>query len=382
MTKALLLLTGGRGVPDMLVIKYLRPDVVFNLTTRQGLRVAENLQKVVDEEFGIKIEILPVVSPFKEEEIKLACATAFDKVPDANWIVAHTSAPKMLSIFAIDVAREHNIPCWFLNTNDTEVISLVRNVDIDYNRLFDATVDEYMKVYERTYNIPKPKEYRDKAEKWFDIAKALACMPEYTYLLLKALRISQHGQAIEKSITIKISERCSPLLEELQKYQILTIDAKTDSMLTCTITGGDSREFLNGDWLEVYVWEEVKRAEFVNDYRWGYKITTGLAESELDIAFTYKGLLSVVECKTDNDPFTDKRKVYLDTLDSIANSLGQSYTSKFFITSHPYPDTLPSYSSFKEQATKKRIFIITGEELRNIGEILKQQVMTPFFERI
>ena len=105
-------------------------------------------------------------------------------------------------------------------------------------------------------------------------------------------------------------------------------------MLECTIVDGEKREFLNGDWLEVYVWKEVEEAGFAQDYQWGYRIFHKQDEYELDLALTARGLLfSIAECKTDYDPFT-RRSHYL-IIEANASLLGGAFVTKFFITHLP-----------------------------------------------
>jgi hypothetical protein len=378
MTKALLMLTGGRGIPDMLVIKYLRPDIIFNLTTKQGLRTAQHLAQLASTEFGCHMEILPPVNPNKEQEVKEACINALKSQKEAEWVISITSAPKTVAIFAVDVAREHGIPCWHLNTDDREVISFSKDIPIDVNKLFEANVDQYMKLYEREYEIPNdPYRKLKLAESWYEVAKLLAHMPEATQIFLKAFR---QGVQTDQGFTFKVNSETKALVHELQKHDFLTIARETADALQCTIIDRDKQKFLTGDWLETYVWREIKEAKFAQDCQWGYRIFTGQASNELDVAFTYKGMLLIVECKTDNDPFT-KKSHYLNTLDSISTSLGGSYTSKFFVASHPAPKTIQSYQSFSEQAKKRGIFIITGQDLRNIGAILKKEAETPSIKR-
>jgi len=91
--------------------------------------------------------------------------------------------------------------------------------------------------------------------------------------------------------------------------------------------------------------------------------------------------LLIAECKTDYDPFT-RKSYYLDIIDANAGLLGRTYVSKFFITNHPDPLSIPSYRAFHQQATQKKIRIINSDELLNIGGILKQEVANPTFERI
>ncbi len=383
MTRALLMLTGGRGIPDMLIIKNLRPDVTFTITTDQGLGTAKHLQHLVLSRFGCKVEILPTINPYDEQEIKSACGSALQQYPHAEWIMNITSAPKIVSIFAMDVAREKNIPCWFLNTSGGEVISLAKNVPVDQNKLFNATVEEYMAVYQRNYTIPKPKIYRDKAESWYNIAQTLVRHPELTHVFLGKLRQAQWGRGQNEPISLKIDIQAKPLIEQLASspLNVLTIDNETLQTLECTIVDGEKREFLNGDWLEVYVWKEVEQANFVQDHQWGYKVHYKEDEYELDLALTARGLLFIAECKTDYDPFT-RKSTYLDTIDANANLLGGAYVSKFFITSHPNSQTVQSYQSFHQQATQKRIRVLSAKDLPRIGDILKGEVTHPTFSRI
>jgi hypothetical protein len=343
MTKALLMLTGGRGIPDMLVIKYLRPNIIFNLTTKQGLRTAQHLAQLASTEFGCQMEILPPINPNKEQEVKEACRNALKSQKEAEWVISITSAPKTVGIFAVDIARENGIPCWHLNTDDREVISFSKDIPIDVDKLFEANVEQYMKLYEREYEIPNDR-YRKLAESWYEVAKLLALMPEAAQIFLKAFRQGMHNN---QGITFNVESKAKALVHGLQKHDFLTIARETADALQCTMIDRDKQKFLTGDWLETYVWREIKNAKFAHDCQWGYRIVTGQARNELDVAFTYKGMLLIVECKTDNDPFTEKSH-YLSTLDSISTSLGGSYTSKFLVTSHPAPDSLKSYQSFCE----------------------------------
>lgn len=383
MTKALLMLTGGRGIPDMLVVKYLRPDITLTLTTDQGLGSAKHLQHLVASKFGGKLEILPTINPYDEQEIKIACEKAIQLYPDAEWHMNITSAPKIVSIFAMDVAREKSIPCWFLNTSGGEVISLAKNIPIDQNKVFSATVEEYMDVYQRRYAIPKPKAYREKAQDWYNIAQTLTHHPESTHVFLGELRRAQKGKSQSESVSLNVDIRMRPLIEQLatSPLNVLSIDTKTDKTLECTVSDGEKREFLSGDWLEVYVWKEVEKAGFVQDHQWGYQVYHKEDVYELDLALTTRGLLFIAECKTDYDPFT-RKSTYLDTIDANANLLGGAYVSKFFISSHPNPQAVQSYQSFYQQAIQKKIRVLSAKDLSDIGNILRSEVAQPTFSRI
>jgi len=383
MTKALLMLTGGRGIPDMLTVKYLRPDITLTITTKQGLGTAKHLQQLVQAKFGCKLEIQPVVHPYNEQAIKDACNRALDQYPDAEWIMSLTSAPKIVSIFAMDLARERNVPCWFLNTDEGEVISLAKDVPVDHQKIFIATVEEYMNVYQRLYTIPKPPAYRKKAQSWYNIAQVLVQEPKLTHLFLGRLREAQRGRGQYEPVTFTIDVQAKPLMQQLATapLHVATINSESGDALQCTIVDGEKREFLNGDWLEVYVWKEVEKAGFAQDYQWGYKIFHKQDEYELDLALTARGLLFIAECKTDYDPFT-RRSHYLDTIEANASLLGGAFVTKFFITNHPDPESIQSYTPFHHQAEQKKIRILTAQHLPNIGSILRDEVTNPTYPRI
>lgn len=369
MTKALLLLTGGRGVTDMLVVKYLRPDVVFNLTTTVGLKDAAKLQKLVQAEYGCKMEILSPIDPYSEQEIKRACSDILQKRPDAEWIIHFTSSPKIVGIYAHDVAREHDIPYWFLDTGGKKVISLVKEIPVDTEQLFQAYVEEYMGAYGRTYEIPKSLTYRKKAESWYPLAKMLAHNAEATQLLLNGVRSTT-------SLDIAVDKQTEQLIRQLSTHDpdFLTIRESTTDKLQCTISSNDIRDFLLGDWLEVYVWQEAIRAKFANDCHWGYKIVADLPSNELDVVLTYNARLLIAECKTRNSkrPF-DTDDLY--KLHSIADLVGGNYVRQIFVNSHPRPATKnESFDNFCQQADLRHIRVVTGEQLPDIGNILRQEM--------
>lgn len=372
MTKALLLLTGGRGVPDMLVIKYLRPDIVFNITTEKGLKDAQTFEKFAFKHFNCKVEVLPPVNPYKEQEIKDRCREALQREPEAEWIMHFTGSPKIVGIYAHDLAREHDIPLWFLDTEGKQVVSLVEDCEIDYGTLFKASVEEYMGAYGRTYEIAKSRDYREEAESWYPVAYALAHDSESTQILLKATRSTD-------SLNIQVDIRAEQLARQLSSLGILTITKEAANGLYCKISGNKRREFLLGDWLEVYVWQEAIKAGFADDCQWGYKIPVDqkvavtLPSNELDVALAYRARLLIAECKTSRDPFDP---IYLDKLYAIANLIGGGYVRQVFVTNCPRPPkgNNDRFDNFARQAEVRRISVITGEQLSYVGALLQQQI--------
>jgi hypothetical protein len=381
MTRALLLLTGGRGVPDMLMVNYLKPDKIFNITTTQGMKNALDFQQFSRKHFHRDVDILPTINPFDETEIKMACKTALELAPDAEWIIHFTGSPKVVGIYAHDIARDHNIPFCFLDTEGKQLISLVKDLPINPEIFFKASVQEYIGAYGRTYEIPKLQLYRSKAESWYNIAQILVNMPEETQNLLKGVRSPAKGKPLE----ITVDSSAQPLLEELSLSGIMAITSQADDKTQCQLLSHEIREFLEGDWLEVYVWQEARNAGFADDCQWGYKIVVDqkmaatLPSNELDLALTYNARLLIAECKTSANPFDS---LFLNKLYSIANLVGGGYVNQVFITNiwstHLNAQKRESFDNFQRQADVRRIRIITGEQLPEVGKLLRQQIATSF----
>ncbi len=376
MKKALLLLTGGRGVPDMLVVKYLvkhsHPDVVFNITTEKGLKDAQNFSRFALKHFKCKVEVLSPIDPFKEQEIKDRCREAFQCELNAEWIIHFTGSPKVVGIYAHDLARERGIPLWFLDTEGKQVVSLIKDCQIDHEELFKASVEEYMGAYGRTFEKAKDGDYRKEAQSWYPAAQVLANNSETTQALLKAIRSTQ-------SLDITIDIQAEQVIQQLSTLGMLRIKKATSGDLTCKIMGNKRREFLLGDWLEVYVWQETIKMGFADDCQWGYKIPVDqkiaatLPSNELDLTLTYQARLLTAECKTSRDPFDP---IYLDKLYAIANLIGGGYVRQVFVTNCPRPPKGKDerFDNFSRQAAVRRISVITGERLPEVGTLLQQEI--------
>ena len=382
MTRAVLLLTGGRGLPDMLFVKYMieywHPDFICTITTAQGRNDAENLKDFAQRHFHCIIEVLPIIDPFNEEQVKARCEEAFSSQADAEWICHFTSAPKGVGIYAYEVAQKHKAAYYFLDTGGRQVLSFVKKDEwIDVQKLYKATVKEYMGAYGRACNSHRGLAYQSNAEAWYPVADALVQDFEATQALLVGLRKAQNATP-SHSLTPVISTKARHLLKILQEHGFLVIEREVGDEIQCTIVGSDQCQFLTGDWLEVYAWHQARQTDFADDYQWGLsirlekKLADIIPSNELDVLLTYRAKLLIAECKTSIDPFDSS---YLDKLYAISNLVGMGYVSQVFITNRPKPRSRTRrFDSFCKQAAVRNIKVITGEQLPEIGKLLKEAV--------
>ena len=383
--KVLFVIAGGRATPDVLALFYVQPQVVVYLTSEEGWLDEEAFVQIAHSMIVVE-KVYPVrnVSAYNFEEATKSCLDACEPYPEAEWDAAFSisSGPKLSSIAAYEVARQKNVPCLFINTQHETIVSLTKSIKPPEVNLFHLDVEEYMRIQHRTYrqHLYKTAMYRHMAEAWGDMAKTVALCadgPAFTILMHDYI-----NNEYRRGEPVKIPEGLaqSPLLQALRDtYRVIDLTRNERDEMCCSFTSDEAAQFLGtGDWLEVYVWHEAVQAAFADDCRWGYQISNGRAENELDLALTCKAQLVIGECKTDRNPFKGKR-VYLDTLDSNAHLLGGNYVTKLFITHQS--SSLEGYPFFKEQADKRHIVVLTAEDLPNIGAILKREALTPTYPR-
>lgn len=383
--KVLFVIAGGRATPDVLALFYVQPQVVVYLTSEEGWSDEEAFVHIAESMLIIE-HIYPIrnVSAYNFESATQACLMACAAYPETEWDVTFTigSGPKLSSIAAYEVAKQKKVPCLFIDTPHETIISLTTPTKLPEVNLFHLSVEDYMRIQHRTYQQHhyKTAMYRTIAEAWGDMARTVACSadgPQFTLLMHDYIN---NEYKLGLPATLPHALATSPLLQELwNTYHVIDITTDERGEECCTFTSDEAAHFLStGDWLEVYVWYEAVQAAFADDCRWGYQIANGKAQNELDLALTYKAQLVIGECKTDKNPFKQKR-VYLDTLDSNAHLLGGNYVTKLFITHQPR--TLEGYTPFKEQADKRHIVVLIAEDMPQIGATLKREALTPTFPR-
>jgi isopentenyldiphosphate isomerase len=382
--RALLVVAGGRIVPDVLALYGIQPHLVVILTSIEGWKDESTFREVVaslpdHEEIGETIH----VNAYDFEAAKIACIEACRPYSDTewDWTFSMSSSPKIMGIAAYEVARQKKVPCLHIDTQHEKIVSLVEDIrkkNVFPNNLFHMDVDTYMKFQQRQRKAQKQQElqYRRVVEQWEHIADILARSFD-TPLFTKLMR----DKAEKQEVTLSPSNlACSPLIQDLIQENMIKLAEDPFGGKTCAFTSKNAARFLGkGDWLELYVWSKVKvhQQKFADDCQWGYVIKS-TAENELDVVFTHKSQLIFVECKTDENPFFQKTR-YLDGINNKAAMLGGSYVTKIFVTNAS--KVMDGYENFKEQAKLREIVIATGEDLPNIGNILEKEAKNPTYAR-
>lgn len=391
--KALLVVAGGRGVPDVLPLLYLQPELVLSITSEEGWDGEKPFFDIATGLPGTEVKPLRNVDAYKLDVCMEACKDLCESYPDTQWewTFTITSAPKVLAIAAYEVAKEMGIPCWYFASQNDKFVSLVKEAPIDKKRFFHLSFKDYVKIQGRTCEEkPGPtSDYRERAQEWTDIAQEMALSQDtarLTPILYTSKKNSEKAGVVHVPIPLGDLEK-SPLVQFLVDREMLY----RTSIDTYHFASTNSAQFIGtGDWLEIYVFHQTKLAKFADDCGWAYSIIKDIPQAEadnikqtkldleIDVAVMYHAQLVIAECKAVDKPFKGAYK-FLRDIDAVADLLGRTYVGKVFITNQPSGGQ--SYETFRRQAEDRNIIVVTRGELHNVGNILKQAATNPKYPR-
>ena len=315
--------------------------------------------------------------------------------PDAEWIFNITSATTIMSIAAYEVAKNNAdtmaIQCVYVDTNHSRLISLVGDI-------FSITVKAYIAAYYYKTGYGSFKNHRShyRQESWTRFAEQLGGSLEKVAILkqvVEELRGNPPQEStddaitrdcpIKKFATYDIDEVYS-FLEGAQQIGILSELQKENSSSIMFKLSERQYKFLNGAWLELYVWNEAIKLGIFDDCEWDLEIidsevtkTSGkpFPHKELDVSMTYKAQLMFAECKTGK---TASDTGTLDDIVTKAALLGGKFVTKLLITNvsksvkQGHNETGIT-EDFVHKACERGIRVVAAEELPKIAEILEQE---------
>lgn len=401
MNKAQLILFGGRAsIPNMLTIIHQRPNVIVAISSKESCKDLLKLEKAIKAVLpNCELKTPEPIDGFDPRQIQETCKNELMKYPDAHWIFNITSATTIMSIAAYEVAKSNaynmSIQCLYVDTSHSRLISLVGNVfSID---VFSITVKAYIAAYYYKTEFGTFRNQRDhyKQETWIRFAEQLGRSLEKA-AILKQIINEFKGQSPKKSdddtITsdystkkfdvYSISEVYS-LLEEAQQIGILSRLHKDSSSSIRFKLSERQYKFLNGAWLELYVWNEAKKLNLFDDCEWDIEIidsevtkTSGdpFAHKELDVAMTYKAQLIFTECKTGSQAWATHT---LDDITTKAGLLGGKFVTRLLVTNVSKSakqghNEQGITEDFLKKAHERNIRVVTADELPKFAEILEQ----------
>lgn len=393
--RALLILIGGRQVPNVLTAQYLRPEIIVPIASHEAMQPGREWEKVKP----ILKQLCPnglrepvVVDAYNRSATYLACLQALLEQQNAEWVINVTCGSKIMGFGAYDAAVSMNWPMpisiWYLDTATQRVVELKGGKP--ESDLFHLTVEDYFTAYGRQTKGANP------TDEEVAFARLMAQSPRDAMKLAKGMRNAELKDG--RRVLLAPQKNLDTLMKAAQSAGFIhsfKLGAQANrpgysQINECEIeeaTGKSLFEFTTGDWLEVYAWWAAKEAGSFDDYRYGVKIQNEGAGNELDLAATRAAALLIAECKTDDSSFKNiKEKKYIEKLHSIADMVGGNFVARLLVLSQTVPqdpDGQKSYQSFCEQARARQVVVVTGEQLKDLPDILRRESgATPTYSRI
>lgn len=371
--RALLLLTGGTVLPDILLLLHYQPQLIC-LVSPHDWPFQRTYTDIVQTIPSCELKILHPVNPYDIEECLQACRDSY--LPHAHeqfeWAVALTSATKIMALAGYEFAIQNKISPWLIDPVEEHIVMPETRISIDTRKFFHPTVSEYLETYGYTVaNVGSvAKTYWEKRETWIGIVREIIHSPEG--LLWRSLLMDPSQK---ESIVIPAMLRATPLFLSLVTTRVLNmIQEHDDGTATCRFSSPDCALFFGSDeWLILYVWHEVRRAKIADDCLWRCKIVHGKKSFELDLVLTQQARLGLVECKVGRP----SPRVESLQLEAMANCLGRGYVSRFLIMSSE--DVSKPSQSLYEHAQLHNVVVATWKDLPNIGYVIQRTMRTPTY---
>jgi len=142
----LLLLFGGRPQPNAMLAAMLKPRRVIAIVSQDArYDVRDVLAEVVSEE--VVVEKVP---PYRIHDIQPAIERHLNEKVTAIGV---TGAPLPMAIAAYDIGRQKNLPVYYVNTRQGEILDLVH---VDQKPLHvHISLSDFFSVY-RLHRAPLP----------------------------------------------------------------------------------------------------------------------------------------------------------------------------------------------------------------------------------
>jgi hypothetical protein len=396
--KALLVVAGGRAVPDVLVLFWVKPELVRVITSKEGWDFKDAFCDIA-RSMGCQVDIIPDIDAYNFDTCLQACQDACEPYPDTEWDWAFSigSSPKITGIAAYEIAKNRGISCWHADAQRERAVSLIKPVAVDNEKFFHLTLDDYIQIQHKIWELgglTDTNHYRDIVKDWSSIARELVISnPSDARALLSILyaKGSTKRYRAGEGFDLPPNLVTSPTLKFLADEGLLKVRKVLSGKTMCSFASEEAAQFIGtGDWLEFYVWHTAITCGLADEKhcQWGCKVKDDQVYREFDLMLIYKAQLILAECKAEKEPFKGDTewnpfkgmKDYLGYLNAKANVLGGSYVSKLFITNQPAIGA--SYQSFIEQAKQYKIVVVTAENLHEIGQILKREAERPTYQRI
>lgn len=321
----------------------------------------------------------PPINAFNKAEAKRQCLKLITRYSDRPVVINVTTCPKMLAFGAYDAVNEalstglhRQVGVLHFDTAGRTPHTATGVLPPPQN--FDVLLEDYLAAYGRTpISTFDPSRLPAAEDVLQEIAALLAQPHTHFHEMMNQIR-TQSGKAhatvrIGGDVWYPIWVSVLQALEATGMIESLSVSAPS---ATFQFARTKVFSFLDSTWLELYAKDQAKALKDKDtgqpvfcDCRMSTKLRNHKVEAEVDVACLNSfGYLLLAECKTKKEVDVAHLKDVVD----YAGMVGGAYCGKVYITNLRAP--LPT--NFVNQASERKIYIVTGEDLPCLQEKLAE----------
>jgi len=388
------LILGGRLAPNWLGVLAVRPDAVEFVVSSDTPGRYEEACQVLTQLADLDVACEPkLVSAYSFVETRNACLDIAQGYPGAELIFDVTSAPKVMGFGAYEVARFLLQRAIVVDTANGRIINLTQPRDELVG--IQVPLEQYLACYGRrpvrTFSFERLSVSQEHA---IAAARSLVEAGPPAAEVMSRLRSWNQGKG-KRTVPFRRTRPISPeelaVLRQLEAFGLISdLRQQDDGRVSYMLLNDADANYLNGMWLEVYVWDQARQCvnekgtPFFDECDFSFEIPSNGARKEIDCGCMYRGQLIHCSCKTESSPF---HTAYLDELRAVSALVGGHFTSRLFVTNALPPSeeehgAYRDHQRFLAQAKDRETVVVTGHELRRIAETLKREAARPTYARI
>ncbi len=343
-----------------------RPSKIWFFETEDVAHNGKKLEKIC-KSLGVAVERY-MVDPFDIQDIYSKFSLFLERFSGQRAELNVTGGTKIMALGAYEACRGIFDSIFYIDTQNDRRVEISPRQQV--SPLADVlTVRNCLQAYgyslHSTDQASVPKEFRQAtsllARRAGEFQKPLRTLNYYA-----SRAASQQTLCADMQPDVLRWKSFLELLQILKGAGILDWDAQGRLLFA----GEDERFFANGGWLEQYVWSVVVRLrhdKVVTDLGANLEVVSeNKVKNEIDVAFTARNRLFLIECKTRNFHNPDYAQEAIYKLQSLRQNLSGIYGKAVLISF----SNLPFHE--RQRCIDNGIELVQGQNLENIVGFLKK----------
>ncbi|MCW9715198.1 Card1-like endonuclease domain-containing protein [Avibacterium sp. 21-594] len=377
-------LISGQAAPNLLPIldTDFKPKKAIFIVSKKMKKQAEHLAKVFIAN-KVQVEQINLEDEFDFAKTSEQLLSLVEKYEDEKAALNVTGGTKLISIAAADAFNMIEKPIFYINTDNNEIIFLSKDENKEWiaNKPLNTniTLSTYLAAYGKGIKTAQYKinssllEPMQPVIKYYDKYKDI--LPSLNFAAAEAEKNKLKYEFDKKfSMTAEFED----FLNELDFQRLIDYNGRL-----VHFKNEETRAFLNGGWLEDYVFQQVKAIKKVDDILENAELTNEQYQlnkgdhiaqnrgnkNEFDVIFLAQNKLHIIECKTQKfgKGTGQKAEDILYKLETLKD-YGGLMTKKCLVSYFEVPEAVSN------RAKSLNIHIIQGKDIARLKQLIQEWI--------